>query len=140
VFAEVLRAADASGPMPSRATSSIRYDVALQIYDACVKEDASAERFLSSVHGTWFRLLRAAIRQAGEEYVSRQDWISAILLGMLEAKIEWMPGADRKRITSQSLVLLVGMGKSKPAPSPEAGSHRGRGGPTAAHCLLQTAP
>lgn len=93
-------------------TTRTRYDFAAYIYKACKSSKKSSRQAVSSIHATWSSILEGALQNTDETAVSGSEWIDALMTVIASVGIEWAPGEQRKKITANRIVHLIGYTKS----------------------------
>jgi hypothetical protein len=93
---------------PSAVLRRTRRDFAEDLYEHCMQTNQAAGKPFRSQNGTWFLVLRAAVRHTVAKTMSKDHWVGAITVAMLTCQIECLPGSYQSRLSYRRVIRLVG--------------------------------
>jgi hypothetical protein len=121
-----------TGRSASILSINTRRDFSRDLCDGCAQERAPAARkSVTSLHATWFSVLRTALQYTAPGRVSAAQWMDALSAAMLPNRLECVPGSYRNRLICRRVIRLVGhipvgVRSHREAGESEASRHRSR--------------
>lgn len=93
----------------SRATKqTLRSDFSETLYNMMRSKSPKGRARYAAAHATWPSVLQAAMAHTDKSTIDASMWMMGIETAMIRAKIEWLPGQYRQRLTFREVTELTG--------------------------------